>query len=332
MSPGTSRHPEVPPAWLVWAALWVVYVVWGSTYLAIRIMVRTLPPLLTAGGRFLIAGTIMWVWLLARHGWAHVRVTRREVAASALVATALLFGGNGLVTLAERRGAPSSLAALIIASVPLWVILLRRLTRERIGVGTLVGVAFGFTGVALLVLPGSRPAGADALAIGLLLAAAAFWASGSFFSRSLPMPADPFVSTATQMLTGGVVLLVAGLVSGESIGTARFETSSVVAFAYLVVAGSLLAFTAYVWLLQNAPISKVATYAYVNPVVAVFLGWFVLSERITVTTLVGSAAIVASVAFIVRKESSARASAPNPDEVDELLETEVALGDRERVG
>ena len=291
----------------MWAALWVVYIVWGSTYLAIRIYVRTLPPLLTAGARFLVAGSIMWLWLLVRHGRSHVRVTKREVASSALVATAMLFGGNGLVTLAEQRGAPSSLAALIIASVPLWVILLRRLRRERIGGGTLLGVAFGFSGVALLVLPGSRPAGADALAIALLLGASAFWASGSFFSTSLSLPRDPFVSTATQMLTGGVVLTVAGFVAGETPATARFETSSVVAFAYLVVAGSLLAFTAYVWLLQNAPISKVATYAYVNPVVAVFLGWIVLSERITAITLLGSAAIVTSVAFIVRKEAAASA-------------------------
>jgi drug/metabolite transporter (DMT)-like permease len=292
----------------VWAALWVVYIVWGSTYLAIRVMVRTLPPLLTAGGRFLLAGSIMWLWLLARHGWKHVRVAPREIAASALVAAALLFGGNGLVTLAERRGAPSSLAALIIASVPLWVILLRWLTRERIGRGTLAGVAFGFTGVALLVLPGSRPAGADALAIGLLLAAAAFWASGSFFSRSLPLPRDPFVSTATQMLTGGAVLLVAGLVGGESLAGASFETSSVVAFAYLVVAGSLLAFTAYVWLLQNAPISKVATYAYVNPVVAVFLGWAIGHETVTSRTIVAAAIILAGVAIITITRDSAPVS------------------------
>jgi drug/metabolite transporter (DMT)-like permease len=296
-----------------------VYIVWGSTYLAIRVYVRTLPPLLTAGTRFLLAGALMWLWLLARHGWAHVRVSKREVAASSLVASAMLFGGNGLVTLAEQRGAPSSLAALIIASVPLWVVLLRRITRERIPVGTLVGVAFGFTGVALLVLPGSRPSGADALAIGLLLAAAAFWAAGSFFSKSLPLPRDPFVSTATQMLTGGVVLFAAGLITGESIGSARFETSSVVAFAYLVVAGSLLAFTAYVWLLQNAPISKVSTYAYVNPVVAILLGWAVLSERVTLMTLIGSAAIVASVAFIVRREAVSRREIETGDPAEELV-------------
>jgi drug/metabolite transporter (DMT)-like permease len=311
---------------MVWSALWVVYIVWGSTYLAIRIMVRTLPPLLSAGARFLLAGAILWTFLALRKGLAHMRIGGREVAASALVGAALLFGGNGLVQLAEERGAPSSLAALVIASVPLWVILFRRLTRERIAIGTLIGLAVGFTGVAILVLPGNRPAGADSLAVGMLLAASAFWAAGSFFSKSLPLPKDPFVSTATQMLTGGVVLLVAGLVSGESLAGAELTASSVAAFVYLVAAGSLLAFTAYVWLLANAPISKVATYAYVNPVVAIFLGWLILSERITVTTLVGAAVIVASVAFIVRKETGAKPAAIEEEVAVPLKRAEVAVG------
>lgn len=318
MPPRLARQSQAPPAWLVWTALWIVYLVWGSTYLAIRVMVRTLPPLLTAGARFLAAGALMWLWLLVRKGWRHVRVTRREVGASALVATAMLFGGNGLVTLAEQHGSPSSLAALIIASVPLWVIVLRRLSGEGIAGGTLLGVAFGFAGVAVLVLPGGHPAGAGALAIALLLAAAAFWAAGSFFSKTLPLPRDPFVSTATQMLTGGLVLLVAGLATGESFAGASFTPSSVGAFSYLVVAGSLIAFTAYVWLLQNAPISKVATYAYVNPVVAIVLGWSILSERITPTTVAGSAAIVASVAFIVRRESGV--TKPKGDEPVALVD------------
>ena len=255
-----------------------------------------------------------------------MRVSPRELGASALVGAALLFGGNGLVQLAEERGAPSSLAALVIASVPLIVILLRRLMRERISGGTLVGVAVGFTGVALRVLPGNRPAGADSIAVGMLLAASAFWAAGSFFSKSLPLPKDPFVSTSTQMLAGGAVLLIAGAVTGESFAGVELTSSAVAAFAYLVVAGSLLAFTAYVWLLANAPISKVATYAYVNPVVAIFLGWIILSEAITATTLVGAAVIVASVAFIVRKETQPRAGpSVQPDAAVELVRAEVAV-------
>jgi drug/metabolite transporter (DMT)-like permease len=309
----------------VWSALWVVYIVWGSTYLAIRVMVRTLPPLLSAGARFVLAGLILWTILAIRKGWSQMRVGKREVLASALVGAALLFGGNGLVQLAEERGAPSSLAALLIASVPLIVILFRWITRERISGGTLLGVAVGFTGVALLVLPGNRPAGADSLAVGMLLAASVFWAAGSFFSKSLPLPKDPFVSTAMQMLTGGLVLVTAGLVSGESFSGIDLASSSVAAFIYLVVFGSLLAFTAYVWLLANAPISKVATYAYVNPVVAIFLGWLILSERITATTLVGAAVIVASVAFIVRKETQASRAAREKAEVAELVRPEVGV-------
>jgi drug/metabolite transporter (DMT)-like permease len=312
------------PSWMVWSALWVVYIVWGSTYLAIRVMVRTLPPLLSAGGRFVIAGAVLWTFLAIRRGWSHMRIDKRQLGASALVGAALLFGGNGLVQLAEERGAPSSLAALVIASVPLWVILFRRLTRERISGGTLLGLAIGFSGVALLVLPGNRPAGADSLAVGMLLAASAFWAAGSFFSKRLPLPKDPFVSTATQMITGGAVLLVAGLLTGESFAGAELTPSSVGAFAYLVVFGSLLAFTAYVWLLQNAPISKVATYAYVNLVVAIFLGWLILDERITVTTLVGAAIIVASVAFIVRKETGTK-PVPVEDTQVPLKRAEVAV-------
>jgi drug/metabolite transporter (DMT)-like permease len=186
-------------------------------------------------------------------------------------------------------------------------------------------VAVGFTGVALLVLPGNRPAGADSLAVGLLLMASTFWAAGSYFSKSLPLPKDPFVSTATQMLGGGVVLLIAGLVSGESLAGMELTASSVGAFVYLVGAGSLLAFTAYVWLLANAPISKVATYAYVNPVVAIFLGWLILSEQITATTLAGAGVIVASVAFIVRKETQASRAERDEIAVEELVRTEVGV-------
>lgn len=324
MTPVAARS-DAPPSWLVWSALWVVYIVWGSTYLAIRVMVETFPPLLSASARFLLAGAILWIVLAIRKGWSHMRIDKREVAASTLVGAALLFGGNGLVQLAEERGAPSSLAALLIASVPLIVIVLRRLARERISGGTLIGVAVGFSGVALLVLPGNRPAGADSLAVGMLLTASLFWAAGSYFSKSLPLPKDPFVSTATQMLAGGFVLLIAGLVAGESLAGVELTASSVGAFAYLVAAGSLLAFTAYVWLLANAPISKVATYAYVNPVVAIFLGWLILSERITLITLVGAAVIVASVAFIVRKETQASRAARAEAKVEELVRTEVGV-------
>ena len=287
----------------IWGALGIVYVVWGSTYLAIRVMVETVPPLLGAGVRFAFAGLVVLAVLAARRGRAGARLTGREWAAAALVGTLLAAGGNGLVTVAERD-VPSALAALVIASVPLWVVVLRAVARERVGWRTLAGVLAGFGGIALLLAPGERPDGATTAGLVLLVIAAASWATGSYASGRLPLPRDPFVSTGAQMLCGGVVMIAAGLLAGEAgdVRPERFSTESVLAFAYLVVFGSFVAFTAYVWLLQHTPVSRVATYAYVNPVVAVILGWLILDETISATTLLAAAVIVASVAAIVRSE------------------------------
>lgn len=300
----TKRDSTAAPTWVVWLALWTVYLIWGSTYLAIRITVETLPPLTAGGVRFLLAGALMYGWLAVRRGRAGVRVTRRQVGASAIVGGALLLGGNGLVMLAELE-VPSGLAALIIASVPLWVVVLRSVFGDVVRGGTLVGVAAGFVGVGLLVLPSDKPGGASFLGLLTLVLASLFWASGSYYSKRAPLPGDPFTSTAVQMLAGGAILMVAGLARGELAGldVSAFSAASLGALGYLVVAGSLLAFTAYTWLLQNAPISKVATYAYVNPVVAIFLGWLILAEPITPIVVVAASIIVSSVAFIVRKES-----------------------------
>lgn len=314
MSLQTKDYAGGAPSWMVWAALWVIYIVWGSTYLAIRVTVETLPPFLSAGTRFLLAGLIVYAVIALKKGAAAIRVTKRELGASALVGAALLFGGNGLVSLAEQE-VSSSLASLIIASVPLWVILLRTLTGEKVSRGTLAGVGVGFVGVALLVLPGGD-SNANVAGLLTLVVAAASWAGGSFFSSKLPLPRDPFVSTATQMVTGGLVLIAGSAVTGELSGLdpSEFSGASIAAFAYLVTVGSLFAFTCYVWLLQNAPVSKVATYAYVNPVIAIFLGWLILDESITTMILVGAAVIVSSVAFIVSKESGAkRAEADDAD-------------------
>lgn len=308
-----GRRPgEEAPGWLVWAALSVIYVVWGSTYLAIRLMVETVPPFLGASARFLVAGTVMAVVILARRGVAGLRVGRSEVLSSALVGGLLLFGGNGLVTVAEVN-VPSSVAALIVASVPLWVVGFRSLSGDRVGRGTMVGAGVGFAGVALLVLPGGEGAGGSLSGSILLVLAAASWAFGSFLSKKVPLPKDPFTSTAWQMLLGGAILGVAGVLGGEAgdVEVSAFSVASLGGLAYLIVAGSLLGFTAYTWLLQNAPISTVSTYAYVNPVIAIVLGWLALSEAITPTIAVGAAIILASVAFIVRKESPA---GPRPEE------------------
>ncbi|CAN5762947.1 drug/metabolite exporter YedA [soil metagenome] len=308
-----TKPGEGGPVWLVWTALGIVYLVWGSTYLAIRIMVETMPPLLGAGLRFFAAGVLLWGWLAWRRGHRSVTVTRRELGASALVGTALLLGGNGLVSVAEQD-IPSGLAALLISSVPLWVVLWRKVAHERVSGVTLGGVVMGFAGVGFLVLPSARAGVVEGPGPLLVVVAAVFWATGSFFSGKITLPSDAFVATAYEMLTGGAILIVAGAATGElgEVDLEGFSAPSVWAFLYLIFVGSLVAFTAYVWLLGNAPISKVATYAYVNPVVAVFLGWLILGEPLSPPIVLGAVLIVASVAFIVRHE--ARAAAPRPAE------------------
>ena len=299
---------------MVWAALWTVYIVWGSTYLAIRVTVETLPPFLAGGVRFLLAGALMWVFLRIRKGKEAMRITRSQLRSTLIIGMLLLLGGNGLVMTAEQD-VPSGLASLIIASTPLWVVLYRYLARDNISRGTLFGVAVGFVGVAVLVLPADRPDGASLWGIFLLLIAAASWGNGSFLSSRVDMPGDPIVSTSYQMLLGGGALVLTGAVLGEfgGLDAGEFSARSIVAFLYLVFVGSLVAFTAYVWVLQHAPVSKVATYAYVNPVIAIFLGWLVLAEEITPAIFVGAGIIVTSVAFIIRKESTSKAI---PEAVD----------------
>ena len=291
------------PAWKVWTGLWIVYIVWGSTYLAIRVMVETVPPLLGAGARFTVAGAVMLGVLALRRS---VRPTRAQLL-SALAVGALLPGANAVVTVAEQE-VPSALAALLIASVPLWVLLMRRAAGEPVSRAGIAAVLVGFAGVALLLRPGEQSEGASLLALGAVVLAAVMWASGSFASPRLKLPGDPLVSTGWQMLLGGLVIVAAGLAAGEApeVDPEAFSLRSVAALLYLIVFGSWLAFTAYAWLLQNAPISRVATYAYVNPVVAIVLGFVILDELITPITLVGAAIIVLSVALVIRIENARR--------------------------
>jgi drug/metabolite transporter (DMT)-like permease len=292
------------PASLVWLCLGIVYVVWGSTYLAIRVAVETMPPLLMGAARFTAAGLLLYGVARFRGAPSIRSLTRAQIGACWLVGSLLAAGGNGVVNVAEQY-IPSSLAALVISSVPLWVVLMRRVTGDSVPRVTLASVAVGFGGVALLLLPGGATHLGKPIGFVLVLCAAFSWALGSFSSQRVPLPPDALLSTALQMAGGGLTLLVAGLVTGETsdVHPDRFSTDSLIAFAYLIFIGSLVAYTAYVWLLQNAPISKVATYAYVNPVIAIFLGWAILSENITATMLVGAAVIVCSVAATVRRES-----------------------------
>jgi drug/metabolite transporter (DMT)-like permease len=301
--PRAGAVSRAAPAWKVWTGLWIVYIVWGSTYLAIRVMVETVPPLLGAGVRFTVAGGVM-LGVLALH--RSVRPTRAQLL-SALAIGILLPGANAVVTVAEQE-VPSNLAALLIGSIPLWVILMRRAAGETVSRASIGAVLVGFAGVALLLRPGEQSEGASLLALAACVIAAVMWASGSFASPRLKLPGDPLVASGWQMLLGGLVITLSGVVVGElpQVHPEAFSLRSIVALLYLIVFGSWLAFTAYAWLLQNAPISRVATYAYVNPVVAIVLGFLILDELITPVTLLGAAIIVASVALVIRIENAQR--------------------------
>jgi drug/metabolite transporter (DMT)-like permease len=293
-------------------ALATIYVVWGSTYLAIRVMVEDIPPLLGAGFRFLIAGAILYAWVAWRRPRAARAITGGQLVGAAIVGILLMFGGNGLVTLAEQE-VPSGLAALLIASEPLMVIVLRAgFARERIPSTTLLSVAVGFVGVALLVLPGDRPEDAPLGWSLVVVLAAVFWASGSFAASRVDRPPDLLTTTAWQMLIGGAAMVIVGLGVGEGseLRLADISLDSAAAFVFLVVVGSLAAFTAYNWLLRHVAISTVSTYAFVNPVIAVFLGWLILSEEITAFVALGTAVIVASVAFVVLSPAERAPGAP----------------------
>ena len=297
----------------VWLALAAVYVVWGSTYLGIAIAIRTLPPMTSGGLRFVAAALILGVVLLVRG--VPFRMRWREFGGAALVGLLLLTGGNGMVAVAEQH-ISSGLAALLVASIPLWLIVLRMVCRDRPHVLTVTGVLVGFAGVAFLSLHGGSASGSGAGIIVVLLGSLS-WSLGSFLSPRIPMPANPFVASTIEMAAGGAALLALGAAQGERLHLGAVSGESWAALAYLVVAGSLVGFTSYVWLLGHAPISLVSTYAYVNPVVAVILGAAILAEPVTGAMLVAGTLIVVGVALVVsteRRNRAATASAASPSE------------------
>jgi drug/metabolite transporter (DMT)-like permease len=296
---------------LVWGALTIVYVVWGSTYLAIMIVIETIPPLLSGAMRFTVAALVLAAAILALRGRGAFRMTLREAGGAALVGLLLLTAGNGMVAVAEQH-ISSGLAALLVASVPLWLVILRIAARDRPRVLTLTGVLIGFGGVAGLSLAGGDAA-SDGAGIATILLASVSWSVGSFLSARIPMPANPFSASAVEMAAGGAGLLLTGLALGERLDPAVVSGRSWSALAYLVVMGSLVAFTSYVWLLGNAPISLVSTYAYVNPVVAVALGALVLSEPVTGSMVAAGLVIVVGVALVVSTERRGRRAAPEQE-------------------
>ncbi len=282
-----------------WAALAVVYVIWGSTYLGIEAVGRTMPPVFAAGMRFLVAGGLMAAWVIWRSGTAPLR-PRREELVTALVVGVLLPGANGLLFIAERD-VPTGVSSLIIGSVPLFIVLMRWTLGDRPSRVVLGSTAAGFLGVAVLARPG-QIGGAQGIA--LLIASAFCWALGSVIAARRPLPPNSLAATAIEMLAGSAVLLPLGFLfrGSDSLNPADFSAASIAGFVYLVVMGSLVGYTAYTWLLAHAPLSTVATYAYVNPIVAISLGVLVLGETLSWSMLAGAVIILASVAVVIRND------------------------------
>jgi drug/metabolite transporter (DMT)-like permease len=287
-----ARYPK-----RIWIALVTIYVVWGSTFTAVSIAVRDLPPLLAMGMRHVTAGSLLLLWAFSRKDGRDDPIGRRQVLAAIVFGGALFLGSHGGLAWAQQT-VPSGAAALLVASIPLWMALLDRLFfGKRLHRVAYLGLATGFLGVAFLVDPfgGGSIDRAGAL---VAILAALCWAAGSLYGRGAPLPKRPLVSAGMAALSGGILLVIAATVSGE-LGDARFTPDALGAVAYLVAVGTLVGFVAYVWLLRTAPTSLVSTYAYVNPVVAVVLGSLFLGEDITWQILAGGGLIVVSVALIV---------------------------------
>ena len=294
----------------LFAAFAAVYLIWGSTYLAIRWAIATIPPFLMAGGRYVTAGAILYLWSRLAGG---PKPTRRHWRDAAIVGGLLLMGGNGGVVWSEQT-VPSGLAALLVALEPMWVVLIDWLrprgTRPKNA--EIVGLVLGFCGVLLLIGPvnvgGPRVNLAGAL---VLIVATLSWASGSVYSRHADVPASPPLSTGMNMLAGGAILLAAGTTTGEwaAFHPTAITLRSVLALLFLIVFGAIVGFTAYLWLLRNANLATVSTYAYVNPVVAVFLGWGLAGEPFTPRIAAAAAVIVGSVVIITLARTAAFGSA-----------------------
>lgn len=313
-----------PSKWTIAAALASIYFIWGSTYIGIRIAIETLPPFLMAGGRFVIAGGLLYAWTRSKGVPRPQRIHWRS---AAIVGGLMLLGGNGGVTWAEQH-VPSSFAALMIGAVPLWIVLLDWLVfgglrpDRRMALGLITGLM----GVGLLVGPASIAGGDEAVEpIGALalVGAAIAWATGSLYSRRATLPERPLMATGIEMLAGGAIMLAVGTASGEWSDVALDAVSlrSAVAFVYLSIIGSLVAFTAYIWLLRNTAPARAASYAYVNPVVAVFLGWLLADEAISPRMIVAAAVIIGSVVMITsyrpRRLPAPSAPASGPLSVDQ---------------
>ena len=287
-----------------------IYLIWGGTYLAIRVAVETLPPFLMAGVRFMVAGVILYVWLAFK---GRAGATPRQWRDNTLIGALLLVGGNGFVVWAEQK-IPSGMTTLIISISPLFMVLLDWMRPDGIRPTwiTFLGLALGFGGLVLLI-GGGAPGGAslDLWRCGGLMISCICWSIGSLYSRYVRNPADPMTAATLQMLLGGALMILVAVIRGETgdFHLAAVTRRSVLGWVYLVAAGSLVAFPCYVYLLKHSTPARASTYAYVNPVVAVFLGWLILGEPVGARVFLASVIIVAAVAIIITQRAKV---APKP--------------------
>ncbi|MHB1338348.1 MAG: EamA family transporter [Bellilinea sp.] len=305
----STRTSKIPLS--VWAGMISIYIVWGSTYLAIRFAVDTIPPFLMAGIRNLTAGVILYTFMRLKGTPAPTRLNWRS---AAIIGLLLLTGGNGLVSWAEKT-VPSAITALLVGAVPLWMILIDwvsgryRDPEKRPNWLAFVGVFTGFAGIALLVGPDEiGNTQVDLIGAGALLLGALLWAGGSLYSREAVLPKSPLLGTGMEMITGGLGLFVVSLLAGEwgQFDLAAVSAKSLYGMLYLILFGSLVGFASYTWLLRAAPTTLVSTYAYVNPVVAIFLGVLFAGEVISGRMLLAAVIILASVALITFTRQPAR--------------------------
>jgi len=304
-----SDAPAPPRKFAIFAAFAALYLIWGSTYLGIRFAIESIPPLLMAGARFLIAGVVMFVIAICQGA---SRSTLAEWRTALIVGACLLFCGNGSVTVAEQW-VPSGLASLLVATVPIFITLLAWISGSapRPRPMVLLGLAGGFAGVGILVGPtltgpaagGSHHAGVGML---ILLWGDLLWSIGSLYSRRARSATSPFLSSAQTMLCGGALMMLAGFAQGEArdFDLRQVTAGSLGAFVYLVLVGAIVGYTAYIWLLRHCDPSKVATYAYVNPVIAVLLGTFFAGETLTLRTVAGAAVIIGAVAVVITAQQA----------------------------
>ena len=315
-----SLRPRRLAAPVLVLAVATVWIVWGATFLGIRVMVETIPPLLGSGVRFVLGGVLLAALVLRLRGRRAFALGAEEWRGSAAMGLLLVAGGVGLVALAEHRGLPSSLAALIASSEAVMVLLLRIVAgRERVSPATAFGVGVGAVGAVLLLSPGSRPEGVTMLAALLGLAGSITWATGTYVGARIRTAPDLLANVAIQMLAGGVVLLVAGAAAGEHVTVSAVSDRSLVALVGLTIA-SVAVYAAYAWLLRNASLSLVTTQSYVNPVVAVVLGVLVLGETLGTLTAVGMAITLLAVVLVLRADGRPGPGTPVADEPAEGAE------------